>query len=448
MNYQDILTRMSENFITLTDRANVLADNSVVTALLGAVALSMSELSTDINLSNRRRYLSTSEGQDLDNLCAEYGVYRRGANAGSAALVFMQDPLYTAAHSSEVPFGGYILIPNGTQVRGNNGAIYRTSADLRLGVRNNGNPYMRGLGDNFMLADQVWAVADKSGSVTNAATASIGSGFYDFTRIDSKIIIPQPITTAYQDLIDAHVRCSNVVPGINGYDAESDRQLRWRAMHIASLLSWDTNRRFEAVLQQYASGMTGFSRSDIFRVKTKHMGAGRIKLTLLLRNGTPVNNNVDITAMVNSITPYVIPVIDINISNLVFNDVNIECKITPTEAYVGNPSGLYASIANSLTNVLDWSKCEFGTGVNVDDLINAVSTSLGVADNDLTGWRTNGTNASGLNRIDVIDTSLYRLKTLTMNIAGSSTPISGDIDSSASPVGLYPVSDLVVPNNA
>lgn len=237
------------------------------------------------------------------------------------------------------------LVPTGTEISTTVGVVFETLADV---YTSDANPVLDGESTYVGLADKTWCECQTKGAAGNI----------------------EPLTvTELVATIRGVKAVSNPEPGTGGADEEADFDLKYRAIHAATIANQET----EIWLETLARAGNG----DVLRAfRTTSTTVGTMAALVLHRNGGPFTTAA-LAEMESYIEDRVRSYMAVSLGNVTLTSVEVEAVITLNADATLESIGKAAS--SSLAAFLDYRKWKRGTAVDEADLLTIVNTTPGVA---------------------------------------------------------------------
>lgn len=355
---KEIEKSIISTIISLTSKITYFGLGGVMRAIVTAVAAAIDELFYDITRTQRKMFIATAEGDDLDELAKDYNMTRLDEAAAGVVLAFTG----TSSHT----------VSAGTQVKSSSGIIFETVEDLVLGTAN--SPY-----DTYPcepLTDKVEAIATTTGAAGNVQANTVTS-----------LVVADSDVTAV----------SNPSHAQGGTDEETDDQFRTRIFERILLKNQGTLKYYEALAKEI--------NTEVFRVYAcKGSGVSEVAIYVINRSGTGLTA-ADRDDLQNSIANYAPIGAVIRVYNITFTDVDVYAKLSLETGYT--LQDVFESLLINLADHINWAEAEFGTEYDDADILSIIKETDGVKDVDLSTFEPN-------QNIECDSNSIPRLGTVSL----------------------------------
>ena len=356
---EELEARIVAEMVAEQDEVTVFEPKTAIRGFITAVAGTVRELWNDLYRMQRKLFLNTASGTDLDELGAERGITRRGATSAGVLLTFTGKAGASVAEETSV-------------INPSTGLEYLTQDTLVLGSK---NPDLAveiddGTGDKYSLftspglADTVWAVCKSPGTMGNTQVNTI---------------------TKLKNSITAVTSVNNLTPARGGSDAESDSLFRERIRNQISLLNFGTEAFYETLCKSI--------NSRVLRVRAKKDQSryDSIKLIIVTADGVPLTLDEKIT-LSGEIKKKQRAFTNVILEDLRYTFVTVKERVRLKPGYT--MKDIIVRTADALAGYFDFRTWEFGKSISLDNVFNVCYNVEGIEDIDL---GTFGVNSGSLN---------------------------------------------------
>ena len=366
-NLNDLLALAIQTVVNTTNGVTKITRNSVLGALLQAVARIGQRAMKDIALANSENYVEEASSQYLDEIGRNRGITSRRPGASSVVYLRLVGEIGTTYSSGDT----------GVSFRNDDDIIFRLENDVTIG------------GNGF---EYVLARSTITGLQTNVAPFTINN---------------------IENGPAGHIDVFNDFAATGGRDEEGDAQLRERIQNTFNNAAVTTLARIEEVAKSF--------QPEILRiVNTGSDEIGNIRLSVATVNGRQYSRE-ELDSLLQQVGPYM-SLSDVverrnDVSGVLFDNIpllpiDVEARI---ERRLDIPlATLYTEIAVRLTRVLDYSNFSWDSPrIRWDEVFDAVKRTPGVEAID---------NSTFLPRADIVVPFgvLPRIRRVTLfNIDGS-----------------------------
>lgn len=339
---EELEAKIVAEMVAEQDEVTVFEPKTAIRGFITAVAGTVRELWNDLYRMQRKIFLNTASGTDLDELGAERGITRRGASPAGVLLTF------TGAANTTIDNYTPVINPS-------TGLVYLTQDTLTLGIK---NPDLVVNNDNQVisasLADTVWALCTSPGTMGNTQVNTI-------TKIDDQEI-------------GSLVSVTNLTPARGGADAESDGVFRERIRNYISVLNQGTEVFYEALCRSV--------NNRILRIKAKkdNSSPDSIKLIIVTADGVPLSYD-EKRALSNEVQKKQRAFTNVILEDVKFTFVTVKERIRLKPGYT--IKDITSRTADALSNFFDFRTWEFGKSISLDNVFNACYNVEGIEDIDL-----------------------------------------------------------------
>ena len=327
---------------------------STIRAILNATASVLSRMYYTIVKISKDSRISTDTGSALDDKAEGRGAIRRlGRRASVRKLVFNGVP--------------GTVVPAGTQVSTDGGIVFATLVPGKVG-------------ENIKARA---VVAGKNGNVGSNIITKLLSVITDITG------------------------ANNIDAAQGGQDAETDEQLRGRAISRISSRSLGVNPAYEEWAKE--------ANSDVIRAFAQGKAPGfshDITLVHVVDDAGVGFSTAELRDMELAIQPKVPHGALVKCSNLDFTTIDITATLVIYNDH--NLNDVKNNIEENLNLYLNWADWSLGTDVDWADIFSIVNNTIGVADVDAGDFKP-------ASNVSVGDFSLPRLGVVTVTESGSVT---------------------------
>lgn len=340
--YIDILEAMISSFISRQEKVTYFGKDSVIRAILSAIAGVIAELYADVFKIKRNMQPSLAIGADLDILASNSGLVRKEATKSSVVLVFNSTSLVSS-------------IPIGTQVKGISGdAIYETKEVVTFG----NNSFLSKPILSSLLGDSVIAESLQTGSKTKVIAREI-----------KELVTPI-----------AGISVINLAPSDGGEDAESDELLRERIIGQINLLAQGT--------QPFYDQLAKTANIDVLRsISIFDPQSGGTKIYVTKRNYGQFLPSELIT-MGDYIYKNQRALLPIKVENIEYLGVEIGFTI---KGFTRTLNDIYSDTAIKFAEYLDAKTASYGFIIKYQEILKLALEVEGIGKIDLGTMTINGT---------------------------------------------------------
>lgn len=409
-NRSEILQELIRRIVAYTDQLSWFGPNSVIRAILDALAGSIEGVYLLWVALVRRFTLSAASGDTLSVVAAERGVTRLPSSAAKVLVVVVPESATVTAITTgppdliEVDDSSIFAVGMSCRIRNSDGSITETFeiAAITTGTGPHGGDELElvaALANSYTPASDETAIlirasvpvgtrlsssagvvfetieaiqAGDSNPVLDGESAALGLVAKGWAEATTKGIAgniePYGIT-GLETAIDGVLRVLNPEPGTGGEDTEADYALKYRTMHYPTLQSQETNAWIEALAKQ--------GDSDVLRaLRISSTNTATMGIRVLHRNGGgfSATKRAAIKAFVEArVRSYML----VEISNVVLTSVEVSAVITldPNTTL----RDVFKAAAAALVEFLDYRRWSWGADVDEADLLSIVNGVSGVA---------------------------------------------------------------------
>jgi uncharacterized phage protein gp47/JayE len=357
-NRNQIEKSLIETFKSLCTKITFFGPGGILRSIFASVAAILDELFYDLNRIKRKLFIATASGDDLDDLAADHDLTRLTSTKAGVVLVFSG----TAS----------TVIPAETEVRSSTGIMFKTKNQITLGEAN--PPY--DFYPSEPLGDKVEAEATTAGESGNVEANTVTELVSAISGVDS---------------------VTNPAQAQGGRDAEPDNEFRVRIFERVSVLNQGTQAFYESIAKEIDE--------DILRAHAERGATAReVDLYVCNRGGVGFSSS-ELDIIKDAILSYVPMMSNLKVKNMTFTDVDVYVRISLVSGY--ELEGVFNSICQNLTELIDWSKLDFGCTVQDDDILSTINDTEGVHDIDMSTFQPDS-------NVIVASNSLPRLGTVTV----------------------------------
>jgi uncharacterized phage protein gp47/JayE len=382
---QEIASNLIKNFIGYSEgEVTYVGDKGSAAGYLGAVALEVSELESNLVQAQRDLFVDTCTGAKLVRYVTQRGLQNVPLPASNAGvLLIFSGPINT-------------LIPSGTVIKNKlNGLNYVLQQDVTIGSKNS-NLAIDGIVNikSEVLADTGWAVCAVPGVVgrcpSNTCTVINISG----------------------------VSVTNPSPAQGGSDLETDEEIIYRYKNENKKANHNTRKFYEnLVLEKSDKVLKAIAKKDFTQPDT-------VKITVATKSGAPLTQG-ELDILSAQIQENNRAYENVTCTNVNFTYISVTFNVimngTDFQRY-------YNDTMQALSNYLQWRNWDWGQSVSIDDLFVICQKVPQVRDIPLESFKVNGSNSTN---ILIPNTSLPYMVGLTItnitNLAGAYTKSNSDI---------------------
>lgn len=323
---------------------------SVIRSIYNAIAAILAQLYYSLYKLYRSARIIYASGTDLEIAVAPRSITRRGTTKAAKVVTF------TGANGTVIPSGMKLATPDGIE-------FLTTEGDTVPG--------------NGTVDVNIEAVV--GGDVGNVNAGEI---------------------TVMVDDIDGLTAVTNAAPTDGGFSAETDEQLRNRAVTQLATLSQGIEASYEAWALE--------ARSDVIRAKPQYGHAsysGKSIVVHLIKDNAGIFTTSDLDQIANYIqikAPLGIVIVCLNVE---WANIDLVAQVRRASGF--NLVTVKENISVNLRLYLDYREWEWGTDLDWSDLFALVSETLGVEEVVLSGF-------SPSSNVTVSDYSLPKFISLTV----------------------------------
>ncbi|RPI19721.1 MAG: hypothetical protein EHM58_00515 [Ignavibacteriae bacterium] len=345
---QEIESKLIAEMVAAQDEVTVFEPKTAIRGFITSVAGTLRELWNDLYRMQRKVFLNTASGTDLDELGAERGITRRGAAKAGVLLTFTGTSGTTIAKNT--PFSNPFTYLS-----------YVTQTEITLGAK---NPDLAIDTDDTgirvkseVLSDNVWALCTTAGTKGNTQVNSI-------TRIDT------PITGV--------ISVTNHSPARGGADAESDSLFRERIRNQISILNQATPAFYEALCKEL--------NPRVIKVKTKKDNSrpDSVKLIIVTSDGAPLTEK-DLEVLAAQVMEKHRAFTNVVCKNVIFSYITISERVKLFPGYT--IKDVLIRTADVCADFLNFRSWDFGKSISIDNVFSICDTVQGVEDIELASFR-------------------------------------------------------------
>jgi uncharacterized phage protein gp47/JayE len=343
---EELEAKLVAEMVAEQEEITAFEPKTAIRGFITAVAGTVRELWNDLYRMQRKIFLNTSSGKDLDELGAERGITRQGAASAGVILTFTGDK--------------DTLIPEGTEVENpSTKLVYETTTDLKLGEK---NPDLvvddESKATSATIADTVWAICKTSGSIGNSQVNTIN-------KLSNGSIVGVKSVTNYS-------------PAQGGADAESDGLFREKIRNYISILNQGTQSFYEALCKSI--------NSRVLRVKAKKDSTrlDSIKLIIITADGALLSDK-DLAYLGYQVMSRHRAFTNVICENIKFVLVTVSERVKLLPGY--RIEDVFIKTADACANFFDYKSWEFGKSISVDNVFNVCYNVEGVDDIELTSFK-------------------------------------------------------------
>lgn len=321
----DMITWTRNNNSSLTD----FNEGSVIRSIYNAVAAILAQLYYNLHRLYRAARIIYANGPDLDIAVAPRSITRRGATKASKTVTF------TGTSTTVVPLGMKLATPDGIEFVTTESDTVPASGSLDVDIE----------------------------SVVAGTTGMVNAGE----------------VTVMVDLVDGLTAVTNAAPTDGGFDAETDEQLRNRAITQLATLSQGIEASYEAWALE--------ARSDVARAKPQYGHTSYSDKTIvvnLVRDNAGIFTDADLNQIANYIQSKAPLGVVIKCLNIVWVGIDLVAQVRRATGY--DLVTVRANITNNLRLYLDYRQWEWGADLDWSDLYALTGTTLGVDEVSLSAF--------------------------------------------------------------
>jgi len=342
---EELEAKLVAEMVAEQSEVTVFEPRTAIRGFITAVAGTIRELWNDLYRMQRKIFLNTSAGSDLDELGAERGIIRKGASSAGVLLTF---------NGLKGTF-----IPQETEVRNPSTRIaYLTQSELTIGEK---NPDLAS-DDNTaqamspIIADTVWAVCSTAGSIGNSQVKTIN----DITPINGVSSV------------------TNLSPARGGADAENDGLYRERIRNYISILNQGTPAFYEALCKSI--------NNRVLRVKAKKdfSRPDTVRLIIVTSDGAPLSPK-EAYFLEREIESRHRAFANVVCEDARFTLVTVSERIKLLPGY--GLGDVFVRTADACADFFDFRNWEFGKSISVDNVFNLCYNIEGIDDIELSTFK-------------------------------------------------------------
>jgi uncharacterized phage protein gp47/JayE len=357
---EEIESRLVAEMVAEQDEITVFEPKTAIRGFITAVAGTVRELWNDLYRMQRKIFLNTASGTDLDELGGERGIQRRGASSAGVLLTF------TGKRGTTIPQGTQVMNPS-TRL------IYTTQEAIVIGLN---NPDLVTDGDSLasseIIGDVVWALCETSGETGNSQVNTV-----------NKLV--EPITDVYT--------VTNNSTAKGGLDSESDGLFRERIRNYISVLNQGTASFYEEICKStYSRVLKVKARKDTTR-------PDGIKLIVVTVDGTPLAPK-EKAILKREVENKQRAFTNVTIEDAKYTFISVNERIRLAQGY--NIKDVYTKTIDVLAEYFSHNKWDFGSLVSVDNIFSVCQGIAGVEDVELGSFTVNTGNLSSAEVTQII----------------------------------------------
>ena len=352
----EIEQELIQDLVVAQDEITYFGKGGVARSILHSIARRLAELWFDYGQKIKALFLGTSIGTDLDTYGENRGIIRLGACSSRVLLVFIGT--------------GGTIVPEGTEITGDHGIVFKTSCQLNMGT--DGNLAFAGAA----LASSVLAESVTKGVITKVAENTLNTLVNPIAGVNT---------------------VNNPLPAYYGKDEETDEEYRYRIKYQISILNKTT--------QDFITEGCKEANEDICRVFTeKAIGENKINVYVIKRSGSYLTTS-EKSYILSYLNDRWIILPQIEILDLPVTNVDVSLKVRAMPGYTLEQ--LFINCADGITDYLDFRTWVLGEDVDSDDILQICLNAEGVDDIDVPNF------IPGSN-IEVDYNGIPMLRTMTM----------------------------------
>ncbi len=313
----EMITWTRNNNSSLTD----FNEGSVIRSIYNAVAAILAQLYYNLHRLYRAVRIVYANGTDLEIAVAPRSITRRGATKASKTVTF------TGTSATVIPLGMKVATPDGIEFVTTESDTVPASSKVDVDIE----------------------------AVTDGATGMVNAGEI----------------TVMVDEVDGLTAVTNAAPTDGGFDAETDEQLRNRAITQLATLSQGIEASYEAWALE--------ARPDVARAKPQYGHASYSDKTIvvhLVRDNAGIFSTADLAQIANYIQSKAPLGVVIRCLNIVWVGIDFIAQIRRATGY--DLVTVRANITNNLRLYLDYRQWEWGADLEWSDLFALTGATLGV----------------------------------------------------------------------